>query len=199
MRTLNDFRELIWPILEGEINDSIEEIQPKTINIQDEFLDKTIEYALKLYNEENERKKTIESKSSLFIGTITVLSTILIAVTTIIVKEQVVNVFSFSLVFILFIITIYMARTILFSIKALERKSYHSISIDDFFNSKKTGEYQKIVVSNIVNKIKNNHATINEKVDNMVMAQEYFKRVIFMMCIYSGILLALMTYVLMFE
>tara|TARA_Y100001968_G_C19373705_1_gene726441 strand:- start:1084 stop:1491 length:408 start_codon:yes stop_codon:yes gene_type:complete len=82
-----------------------------------------------------------------------------------------------------------MSRTIWFALKTLERKAYFSISINDFLISEKEDDYFKRLIVEISNKINQNSIVINEKVDNMTMAQEYFKRAIIVVSIYSLIIL----------
>ena len=82
-----------------------------------------------------------------------------------------------------------MSRTVWFSVKALERKNYYSTSIDDFFIDSVDESYYKQLIAEIANKMRKNAITINAKVDNMTMAQEYFKRAIVVVALYSFIIL----------
>lgn len=93
----------------------------------------------------------------------------------------------------LFVLMIYMARTIWFSIKALERRSYQTIEAMDFLVNADQPEYYKFIIARVLNKIRINSQTINEKVDNMVMAQAYFKRAIVVVTIYSFVMLLLVS------
>lgn len=95
------------------------------------------------------------------------------------------------LVFLLFILTLYMSRTVWFSIKALERKNYYSISVSDFLIKSAKEEYYIELIVEIANKIERNAITINNKVDNMTMAQEYFKRAIVVVALCSFVILIL--------
>src|SRR5699024_2632073 len=88
------------------------------------------------------------------------------------------DLFSFLLFFSLFIFIIYISRTLWFSLKTLERKSFYTVSVEDFLSQKKEEDYYKELIVRISNKTKKNFNVINEKVDNMTMAQEYFKRAI---------------------
>jgi len=82
-----------------------------------------------------------------------------------------------------------MSRTVWFSLKTLERKAYYSISINDFLIGEKNDDYFKKLISDITNKVRKNSIVINEKVDNMTMAQEYFKRAIVIVSFYSFVIL----------
>jgi hypothetical protein len=188
MKPISQIREFFWPLLEPLKVKEITRVDSNDIVVQDDLLSKSLDYALKEFQSEEDRIKTVESKSSLFIGTISAVTTVIIAITTVLVKGEAldwsIGVFSF----LLFVLTIYMARTIWFSIKALERRSYQTIEALDFLIKEPQPEYYKIIIAKVLNKIKGNSQTINEKVDNMVMAQEYFKRAIVVVTIYSFVL-----------
>ena len=80
--SFSKIREFFWPLLEPEnSNDDTKEIKEETILAkQPENLKLTLELALKNYDEENERVKTVESKSIIFIGIISLITTILITI-----------------------------------------------------------------------------------------------------------------------
>jgi hypothetical protein len=82
-----------------------------------------------------------------------------------------------------------MSRTVWFSIKALERRNYYSITVSDFLISDSNDDYFKKLIAEITNKIRKNSLTINNKVDNMTMAQEYFKRAVVIVSIYAFVIL----------
>ena len=52
-------------------------------------------------------------------------------------------------------------------------------------------DYYKKIIVEVSNKIARNAQTINDKVDNMTMAQEYFKRAIVVVALYSFVILLL--------
>jgi hypothetical protein len=191
MKIFSEIREFFWPLLE---KDSIQE--PKMLNeneitIESSRFHEVFDHIFNCYKEEEERRKTVESKSSLFIGTISVVGSVIIGVTSIFTKENGFNILTLLLVVLLFILTLYIVRTIWFSIKALERKNYHSISPEDFLINHSGDDYYKQLIIEITNKIKRNALTINRKVDNMTMAQEYFKRAIVIVALYSFVILLL--------
>lgn len=189
MNTFKEIREFFWPLLEKGQTQEFERLTVNEILVDKSLLPKTLEYTLDCYNQEAERRKGVEGKASLFIGTISVVTTVVLGVTSILVKENNFDVTVFVLVFLLFILTLYMSRTVWFSVKALERKNYYSTSIDDFLIDSVGDSYYKQLIIEISNKIKNNAITINGKVDNMTMAQEYFKRAIVVVALYSFIIL----------
>lgn len=190
MKTFNKIREFFWPLLENGEEQIASEISENDIHVESENLHRVLELTIKRYESEEDRKKSVESKSSLFISTISVVTTVIIGVTTLLIKEiKEFNVAIFVLIFLLFILSIYMARAIWFSIQTLERKKYHSLSESDFFISGKADDFNKSLIVKITNITNNNSIVINGKVDSMTMAQEYFKRAIVTISIYSFSLL----------
>ena len=191
MSVFKQLREFFWPLLEKEEPLKFEELTKDKILVDNSFLSEAFRYTLDCYNREEERRKGIESKSSLFIGTISVVTSVILGVASILVKENDFDMTVSILVFLLFILTLYMSRTVWFSIKALERKNYYSISVSDFLIKSAKEEYYIDLIVEIANKIERNAITINNKVDNMTMAQEYFKRAIVVVALCSFVILIL--------
>lgn len=187
MESLKNIREFFWPLLE-----KCEPQNPKLLTKEDitnEDLKETLEYSIKFYETESERKASIEQKTTIFIGTISVVTSIIIGATVILANSKELNIATFILFLVLFILIIYMARTLWFSIKVLQRKSFFTISINDFILAETKDDYYKTLIVEISNKTKKNYKVINEKVDNMTMAQEYFKRAIIVIIIYAFFIL----------
>ncbi|NVO08601.1 MAG: hypothetical protein HXX16_01435 [Bacteroidales bacterium] len=191
MKIFNNIREFFWPLLEKSQIPEPKQISPEEITVSSTHIEKTLEYAINCYEAENERKKTVEGKSSLFIGTISVITSVIIGATSVLVKINDYNITISFIVLLLFVLTVYMTRTVWFSIKALERKSYHTLSINDFLISDSDETYYRKIISEITNKVRKNSIVINGKVDNMTMAQEYFKRAIVIVALYSFVILLL--------
>ena len=178
MKIIKSIREFFWPLMDEKLPEEPKELKTEEIVITDEHLLKTLEYAMNGYNAQEERRKTIEGKSSLFVGTISVVTSVVIGISTTIIKSIQCNLFMIALYFLLFVLTIYLLRTIWFAIKVLERATYHTLSFDDYnLNEAKAGYYKKVIVV-VVNYTKRNSWVIDRKVESMVMAQEYFKRAI---------------------
>lgn len=189
MKLFEKIREFFWPLLEKGEAQKIKKLEPKEIKVENKHLEQTLKYALDFYESEAQRKKTIEGKSSLFISIISVITSIILGVTTVLVKTNDFSLVLLFLIFLLFVLSIYMSRTVWFSLKTLERKAYYSISINDFLIGEKSDDYFKKLISDITNKVRKNSIVINEKVDNMTMAQEYFKRAIVIVSFYSFVIL----------
>lgn len=188
MNIFNKVREFFWPLLEKGSTQQVENLAEQDISVDISHLPKILEYTLNCYYQEDERRKNIEDKASLFIGTISVVTSILLGVTSILVKENSFDIAIAILVFLLFILTLYMARAVWFSVKTLEKKNYFSISIDLFLINSTNETYYKQLISRVTHIIRKNTIIINNKVDNMTMAQEYFKRAIVIVAIYSFVI-----------
>jgi len=189
MKIFKNIREFFWPLLEKMDIPNPIKIEPSQIEVNEKHLEKTLEYAIDYHKSESERKKIVEGKSSLFISIISVITSIILVVTSVLVKVNDFSIIMFILVFLLFILSIYMGRTVWYALKTLERKTYFSISINDFLTTEQGNTYYKKLISSITNKVRKNSIVINEKVDNMTMAQEYFKRAIVIVSLYSFIVL----------
>lgn len=189
MKIFKSIREFFWPLLEVSEDEKPKLITPEEVNVNSTKLEKTLEYTIKRYEAEEDRRKNTETKASLFIGSISVVTTVIIGVTSVLIKGDI-NLATCIIVSVVAILTIYMARTIWFSIEALERRNYHTLSVDDFLCTLEGDEYYKCLIAEITNKMRRNYVTINKKVDSMTMAQEYFKRSIVTITIFSfGILI----------
>lgn len=190
-------RELLWPLLESEneIKCNEKTIEECLWNKNEESM--ILEY-IEIYSKSEENRNTkIESKSMIFIGTFSVI----IALLTLLIKD--INIDSATntprqmfLIGAIILIIIYLCRAIWFSIKALERREYHTLGFPDFMFSNSTEKKKKIILK-CYNNTKKNQRIINLKVDYMTMAQEYFKRAIFCIGVFSGI--ELLSYIVPFE
>ena len=185
MKHFNVIREFLWPLLTKDENEEKPGFKLESVTVKAENLDKALELMLKIYESEDERNKNVESKASFFIGTISVLTTIAVGFTTILIKESTFKASLFFLLLLLFVMTIYMVRTVWFAVKALERRNYFSLSAKDFLNSAAYEAYTRQIISSVAVILMKNEDTINDKVNNMVMAQEYFKRAIVVVGVYA--------------
>jgi len=185
---LANFREFFWPILEPEPKEDKSK-KPQndqiTIQVDEENLEKAFELKSKIYDSEEERRKSIESKASLFLSTISITTTLVVASSALITGNEENNIAVKVSVLISFILSIYTVRTVWFSVKALERGKYQVMGVDDINVKGDKTEYYKHLIVCLSKKTKANQITINNKVDYLVMAQEYYKRAIVIICIYA--------------
>lgn len=161
-----------------------------SINGDNTVLSKKTEAAQQYYTEEKSRTKTIEGKASMFITSTGFLGTVLIGTSNILVGQKVTPIwFKLMLVVCLIIFAIYMVRTILFSLKALSRSTYSRpdpISVMDIGN--KDSLDKQVIVDLINSTLYNQHAT-NLKMDYVVVAQRYFKRLMITVLAFVVVLL----------
>lgn len=189
-------RECLWPMLEPKrkrkqdrksfrIDDN-----PSFEYTKENMQYKILEYALDYYKQEDDRRKEVETKASLFIGVISVAFSLFLGIFSIAEKKNFNSFTGFELIITLVCFTTlltYMLRSAWFAVKALERQKYHVVSVEDFFIQSSEEHYYKQLIEKIVSVTNSNSEKINEKVDYMVLAQEYFKRMIwaFVFCVGS--------------
>lgn len=184
-KRLHNLREIFWPLLDELIEKEFKLIKVEEITVEDDNVKTAYDLALKYYENEDKRKSSIESKSTIFIGTIGFTVTIFLGLTKDILLNPNIIPDKYVCTSVLFLIAIilYLCRAVWFAIKVLERGSYSSISYNDFINS--DSNYLRKLTATLINKARQNFKTINLKVDYMVMAQEYFKRAIFTIALFS--------------
>lgn len=144
-----------------------------------------LEFAKRLFDEEEKRITNIESKSVVLIGSTGVITVILFAVP----KDYSSVVFSIGILH--FICTIlsalYFCIAIIFAIKCLERQTYHKIGPNSLLSD--DSGLIKSIIADLLTCIRLNYKVINTKVDYMAMAHAYFKRGIIVLLLNAGILL----------
>lgn len=189
MKVFKDLRELIWPLLEKGSKQEPILLEESKISIEENKMNDALKQALEYYDTENDRNKSVEAKSSIFIGTMSVAISVVLGVTSILFNSKSFDSNTLILIILLFILILYLSRTLWFSIKVLERKGFHIIEIEDFLFKAANEKYCKKLITDITNKTRKNSIIVNKKVSNMTMAQEYFKRAIFIIPLYSLTLL----------
>lgn len=190
-KVLSNSRELFWPLLEP-----LDEVIPKQINESDcnwenEDTDMILKYVENYMESEDKRRKEVESKSTLFIGSFGVATAVLINMT----NEMIFNTpvsqtpLRLLLICMMTLAIVYLCRAIWFSIKVLERRKYYTTGFPGFMLSDSDAKKQQLIIRQY-NNTKKNQEEINIKVDFMTMAQEYFKRAIVIVTIFSGIVMS---------
>lgn len=176
MSTLNTVREFIWPLLEGSepIYDKNNDVTINDLPPKEKDIETILTTAWRCYDAEHDRRKGIEAKALQFIGQSSALAAISGFSTTILANLKDLTNSIPVVFFFLLLITMYLVRTIYFSIKATESRAYSVISENHFL----TNETKPKLIVNIVNAIKSNRVQSNIRMDNVTMAQEYYKRAI---------------------
>ena len=185
-KQINQIREFIWPLLEpiGKSEGQIA-LEPPIINIEEENIELAFDLKIKIINNEEDRRKGIESKAALFLSTISIASSLIIAANSVITGKVEISLMIRFSILVSFVLSLYAIRTVWYSIKALERKSFKIICFPDFNIKGSKSEYQKSIIIKMNEYTKYNQLITNEKIDFLTMAQEYYKRAIVIICLYT--------------
>jgi len=182
-KKFQSIREIFWPLLEEKKENKIKKIKLNDIKINKNNLKLAYTLAQKCFEEEEERNKTIESKSTIFIGILSVAITVLIAfskfweVDTTNIYLKLISIFA---VVVLFIFLAYAISSIYYAYKVLQRRGFHFIEYPDFIKLGNEEDYLREIIKVYINITKQNGILVNEKVDYMTMSQEYFIRSVIM-------------------
>lgn len=188
---MNNIREFFWPLLE-EASPKTEEETPTPIklNISEDCLEQAYSLQSKIVDAEDDRRKSIESKAALFIGTMSITSSVVAAASALLITNNVYTTPIVIFVILSCILSTYTVRTVWFSVKALERGQYATLGIDDINVAGTKSDYTRKIILDLQKITAYNQETINLKVDYLTMAQEYYKRAIVVVSIYTFMILA---------
>lgn len=187
-------REIVWPLLDKKEASKSEKISLEDCKWHDKDNETVSTYIKNSYDQEEKRRNDVESKSSIYIGTFGVATTVLLSLAKDMVFNSSVqhNALRLIMVVVLTFAIVYLCRAIWFAIKALERKKYCVIEVPKYLLSDE-GDKNRRLIADQYNCIKFNEIQTNLKVDSMVMAQEYFKRAIAIVVLFS--LISLISYI----
>ena len=171
-------RDLFWPMLEKEESSTIEYklMEDECAFANPENIDRAIDLALHYAKNEDDRRASVETKAALFVSAFSLAVTILISM----VKDFILNMNAYPIALIstiivfISIVIIYLCRATLYAIDALSKRAYSVIGIPQFMYSGDK-KYKEKLFLEIRNSIYSNFGVINQKVDSMTMAQEFFK------------------------
>jgi cation transport ATPase len=186
MESLTKIRDIFWPLIDGKAQKrDLTLLKDKCQNIVIGQEDSVLEKALKCFEEEEERRKTIESKAAIFVSVITISSTLVLNYTLSILDKNSLTWFEWIQFFLMTVLILYLVRTIWFSIKTMEREKYSSLEVSDYIDAS-AGRQQKIkLIESIIEITERNAETTNTKVDSMTLAHLYFKRAAFILGFYA--------------
>ena len=167
---------------------------PKTIkagDIQgdDKVLSRKAAVSQQYYNDERGRIRTIEGKASMFITSSGFLGTVLIGTANIIVS-QANNTAWLRVLMILCLLffAIYMVGTILYALKALKRGKYSRPDPATILNMAGP-DFDKNAIADLVNSTAYNQNATNLKMDYVVVAQRYYRRLMISVLAFVVVLL----------
>jgi uncharacterized membrane protein len=192
MGIIRNIIEFFWPMLPPQgAPQHFPEARENEVRAQGEGLRSICGMAEKAYQEEYDRMRVIESKASIFIGTTTFMATFVIGISTFLAKEQNIGLFLMILAILACCICIYMARVLYLSIRALERSAVAVVNPVKYYNLNNHEDILVKIICEYINATHFNHTPINRKMDFVVLAQQYFKRVLYLLGVYGLVLLSL--------
>ena len=178
---LSNIRELFWPLLEPLDEPEIQLIKVEDCKFDDKDMDLLLEYLKENQASEDNRRKEIESKATIFIGTFAIANTVLINLMKefIFDSDTTIRKINYLVFFLVSLTIIYLCRAIQFAIRALKRRKYYVLGFPKVLLSEmKIEDKKREIFVRQYNAIKRNQREINLKVDYMTMAQEYFQRAV---------------------
>lgn len=189
-KTLKSIREFIWPILDPLEPQDFMAKEISDCKFTDAEIDLELKYIEDYKNSEDNRRKEVESKATIFIGTFGVATTVLINLAKdFILNTNVKSTFLNLIVIILISCTIiYLCRAIHFAIKALKRRNYSTIGFPKYMFTECEDKKKRLLIDQY-NCITKNREQINIKVDYVTMAQDYFIRAIMIVAVLTIMLL----------
>ena len=167
---------------------------PSSIKGSESVLSKKADAARQCYTEERERTKTIEGKASMFITSTGFLGTVLIGTSNILISQanEIVR-FKIVMILCLLFFSIYMVFTMLYSIKALQRSSFCRPDPSTVMSISEDNNLVQNTIADLLYSISFNLKVTNQKMDYVVMAQRFFKRLI---CSVLAFVIVLLIYLL---
>jgi hypothetical protein len=165
-------------------------VDVKTIKGDDSVLHAKAQAALRYYEEEKGRVRTIEGKAAMFLKSSGFLGTVLIGTSNILLgQENGPMGLKILMTVCLFFFTFYMVITIVYSIKALHRGVYSRPDPVTILEIENGGDYDKQAIVDLLNSTIYNQNSANSKMDNVVLAQRYFLRLMLSLLMFVLILL----------
>ena len=190
---MNIFRralDFIIPLMPNEPREEdVNRIKAEDIQGDDKVLSRKVTVSQQYYNDERGRTRTIEGKASMFITSSGFLGTVLIGTANIIVS-QAKNAAWLRVLMILCLLffAVYMVGTILYALKALKRGQYSRPNPATILNMA-GADFDKNAIADLVNSTAYNQNATNHKMDYVVVAQRYYRRLMFSVLVFVVVLL----------
>ena len=171
---INVFEWLFPSAPKEEPEQQVEKVKSNAIEGDIATLKMKSDIAHRGYQEEFERMRATEGKASIFISTTGFLATIVVGVTTLLVRVEQIDLFVLLLVAITGFLTFYMMRTIVYSVRAMRRQNFLRINPASVASIADETAQLKECIADYINAVKLNMQVINRKVELSSMAQSYF-------------------------
>lgn len=188
-RVWRNVREFVWPMLEGEASQNQAISVDPVVSLSDDCLEDAFKLQNKLFDAEDDRRKGIESKAALFIGTISVTSSVVVATSALLISNNAYSVQIRISVLLSCILSIYTVTTVWYSVKSLERRAYANLDFDDITVGSNKNEYFKKLIIALEKAIRINQDSTNDKMSYLTLAQLFYKRAIVVISIYTFMIL----------
>ncbi len=159
------------------------------LTIQDENLDQAYGLSVGLYEAEDDRRKSTETKATLFMGSISIATTIVIAANALIWNATIPGLIVKLMVAMSFFISVYAMRTVRYSLKVLKRSSYSVLDFNDINRPANKFDYLRYLIKTYHEMTLSNSKVVNQKVTYLAMAQENYRRAIFVVSVYALVVL----------
>ena len=190
MKAIKNVIDFFWPLLpEMDKPQEYPHASKGEIRTIGTDLQSICKAAEKCYDAEFDRMRVIEGKASMFIGTTTFMATFIIGISTFLAKGGTSSFLLITLAVLAFLVCMYMARVLYFAIRTLERSKIWVLNSLDFYKVASLDDYLKEATCQYINATNMNHSPINEKMNFVVAAQRYFKRVLITLGLYALVLL----------
>jgi hypothetical protein len=192
-KQLKAIREVFWPMLDPLPENEESEVDEITIHIEEDNLEMAFDLKIKMTENEEDRRKGVESKAALLLSSIGLATTLVLGANSFVGTDNYLWT-KVILGLLCIVLCIYTLMTVLYSMKCLARASYHRLAFSDINITGKPHDYRRKLLKKMNGHIRENQVTINEKVDYMVMSQEFYLRSLIVIFIYAvlGIALSLM-------
>lgn len=176
---LNEIYNILWPHLESENNSmQLKDISGKEIS-DNADLSSLLEISKASYDDETNRMHQIESKTTIFIGLVSVLASVVIGFISGKFDYLNFNLNLQSIILILFVV--YMMMTLFNTIRSLRKIQFFKLDPTEYLNLDKEKVLKQEIADYIMASRRNN-ISINTKVDYMTLAQDFFLRALIALC-----------------
>ncbi|MDE0397764.1 MAG: hypothetical protein OXL96_08185 [Candidatus Poribacteria bacterium] len=179
------FREFLWPCLEREDQEKISKRKEHLKNIVDGIetvrwrsLDTVLEEIRRLTAREDERRKTAETKATIYLAVLAAIVPLSASFVEDLVKflEPSDDWQFFVLVFISLLAIAYLLAAGVWTFRTIEVSGYHRVEVEDLFRLGIEREIKLALSRKILATVMKNRAVVNRKVTNLRMAHAFIIR-----------------------
>jgi len=182
-KQLKATREFFWPVLDPPAVKE-DESRDTPIHIEEQNLELAFNLKMKMTENEEDRRKGVESKAALLLSSIGLATSLVIGANSLVGADNY-GWTKLVLGLVCVVLCIYTLMTVLYTMKCLGRASYYRLSFKDINIKGSPNDYRRALLKKMNEHIEVNQETINEKVNHMVMSQEFYLRSLVVIFIYA--------------